>query len=456
MNKTKKLSIGKKITFWVGLVVSFIAIYEFIIEDIIVPPPPKMIETEELKMVESELIPDYSENPIKKHETLIDFIKESNTDICDRLLSIKDSIISNPNYRSIDYYVAPAGYGKSYFIPELIEIYLGKINIFKLELSEIVKSKKVQINCIPDLEVYDLSNGKKQIINKLPSFELTVEQFVQFIDTNKRVIIIDGIDEVHQETANSFLKVVDDWVSKQEKGYSVFKLGRPEAFYPFLNGTYFSQPENIDYRIFEKSMAPPCYSTYLDLQVRVEDYLKWYLKKYYNEQPTKKDIERVYNKLVEVLKKYPYLKYSMRTASNSGFIISKIYKNKLVIDNEQKLKETLFTNIMQRNSDSHNRPMLGSPEGFLYQRMLELIAIKYINDIDSTGWFEVGNSPIILVNDKIKYEFDVKKTLERSGIVDIEPISNRSSNKFRFEPFWLHRYLIEEYNKRIKQKATAL
>ena len=93
------------------------------------------------------------------------------------------------------------------------------------------------------------------------------------------------------------------------------------------------------------------------------------------------------------------------------------------------------------------------------------IAVKYLNDLNDDGYFEVDVSDNVLVLNRPKKKhvdvfgdisncseetlaFNIQQSLEFSGIIDIVPI-NENVKRYRFRPFWVHGFLVESRNSRI-------
>jgi hypothetical protein len=99
------------------------------------------------------------------------------------------------------------------------------------------------------------------------------------------------------------------------------------------------------------------------------------------------------------------------------------------------VKRFVYNSLLSRARDTHNRPVQGNIQ---YEVFLQEIAKRYASQVNpATGYFlvfrdEGGRSAAVRVSD----------VLDRSGLARLEPV-DFSQRKYRFEPFWLHRYLAE-------------
>ena len=236
-------------------------------------------------------------------------------------------------------------------------------------------------------------------------------------------------------------------------------FGRPEAFYPYIN-YHNKKRTSHDFQLLE-SMNPPNYKSYSDIKVRFDNWIAYAAEKR-NDPTILKDSVEIYAILTDYLDKYPYLRYSFLTAANSGNVIDyaiseQKLESKFGLNNEGVLREQLVGGILKRNKDTHKRPAKESLNHEEYEFMIAQIAAHYVfeDKVDENGWFIVGEEDElrIEINGK-RLKFKVRNVLDRSGLIDIRPTSTNFL-RYRFEPFWLHKYYLEIYNKEIEKRKTA-
>jgi hypothetical protein len=118
-------------------------------------------------------------------------------------------------------------------------------------------------------------------------------------------------------------------------------------------------------------------------------------------------------------------------------------------DTETELKDFLFEELLRRANDTHGRPLASDGR---YVCLLEEIATKYAqpsNLVGDTGFFNVSANDTVPVieNGRTVGEVFVRDVLDHSGIAVLEPASY-STAQYRFDPVWVHAYLVESRNQR--------
>jgi hypothetical protein len=118
---------------------------------------------------------------------------------------------------------------------------------------------------------------------------------------------------------------------------------------------------------------------------------------------------------------------------------------------ERVVMEEYLTAWLDRDTKSDNRPSASKPEYLdLYMRLFEQIAARYLTEgrIDDRGFFEVRPTDTVQVRYAGQdWDFPVRRVLNRSGLKHIDLLAP-GGPKYRFEPIWFHRLLVERYNER--------
>ncbi len=118
---------------------------------------------------------------------------------------------------------------------------------------------------------------------------------------------------------------------------------------------------------------------------------------------------------------------------------------------ERRFMNDFLATWLERDTRSDDRPSRLKPENFdLYLQFLEAIAVKYAaaDRIDQLGYFDVTREDQVVIQEKGKpIAVPVRPVLNRSGLVTVDPRSP-SSPRFRFEPFWFHRLLVQMHLER--------
>lgn len=85
----------------------------------------------------------------------------------------------------------------------------------------------------------------------------------------------------------------------------------------------------------------------------------------------------------------------------------------------------------------------------VYGHVLEQIAVRYAEEVDDEGFFLVGFEDNVSVPaGEGDVTVRVRDVLDRSGIAYLDPV-DFTTTRYRFDPFWVHAYLVEKWNQRI-------
>ena len=366
----------------------------------------------------------------------------------------------NEPYKSVSYLFGNAGVGKSFIKTPLKNIFPPKANTCTVNLEKKIRPGKVYGSLIkqtPQLSSSEVVLGTLPEIMEPGSFSfdcMLEDSKCSLISNNNHseVIIIDDLDEIHPNSSKFILESVDDYVEEaqkfnEKKSINFIILGRPEAFSKWLSDSHHKNP--INFKKF--CINGPQYTHKKDIDLMVLSYFMFRERK----MPPK----QLFNKVAEIIFSNNYLYHTTaNNLSNANFTIKRLHENQSYSENQ--LKNKLFTDFIGRNNSSHNRPAMTGEKGELQLRLFQNIATKFINKIDKNGYFEVDISDIVnVVTNNIDKQIDVlnisptcdvqtiafniQQTLEYSGIVEIEPVSEKAK-KYKFSPFWIHRFLVEK------------
>ncbi len=120
---------------------------------------------------------------------------------------------------------------------------------------------------------------------------------------------------------------------------------------------------------------------------------------------------------------------------------------------EREFMEAFFAAWLARDTRSDDRPSRLKPEHLdHYLRLLQSIAVKYAQPhrMDDQGYFEVAEEDDVVLEGA---SVSVRRVLNRSGLVNVDAKAPHSS-RFRFEPFWFHRLLVQMHNDQRDRDAT--
>jgi hypothetical protein len=123
---------------------------------------------------------------------------------------------------------------------------------------------------------------------------------------------------------------------------------------------------------------------------------------------------------------------------------------------ERAVMDAYFDAWLERDTKADDRPSNIKPEHLqLYLLLLERVAVNAMQrgTMDEFGFFPVPDDETVTVNYPAAdnpttirlVTFPVKRILNRSGLKYIDPRAS-GTPRYRFEPIWFHRLLIEKYN----------
>ncbi|NAS12283.1 hypothetical protein [Poritiphilus flavus] len=401
-----------------------------------------------------------------KTNSYLDHIKKSNSDFTSFLKEFNDSLTKNPNYTGVAYVTAPAGFGKSYFTKKWIEQELKDKKVGKIKVREDFVCGEQESRCFadslgyivtkqPDL-ISESKNGESKSLGHLYKYTFSLDSILhQYkFENNTDVIMVDDLDEVSDSTMNKYLKDFENIIEKgtyPDLNLIVF-LSRPEALVNYLSNTYRKNPK-VDkiYGLEQKTLQKPIFSTREQILDRINDWANWYQKEKLGRLIDDTERNHILTQVFNLYNKYDFIKLQLQIQSNSDFLFRGTIKNRINQNTEEnEIKTILFNTMVGRNSDTHLRPMLDSNEGVIYMEFLKEVVLNEINikEIsENEGWFIVNNNEKVSIDlDGATYTTTVKSLLNRSGLITIDPIDSKLS-KYRFEPFWIHEYLLNKTKK---------
>lgn len=401
-------------------------------------------------------------------ESYIEHIKVSNHAFNTFLKEFNDSLTQNPTYKGIAYVTAPAGFGKSYFTKKWLSDEIPNKNIGKIKVREDFVCGEQESKCFADSLNYVVTkrpdliaiaeNGQEKKLGYLYEYDFDLNRILEFykFDIGTNILMIDDLDEVSESTMNKYLKEFENIIEsdKYQDINLIVLLSRPEAFVNYLSNTYRKNP-NVDviYGLEQRTLQKPIFTTKKQIKNRIDDWADWYQKEKLGRPITNSEKNQMLKQVFSLYNSYDFIKIQLQIQSNSDFLFRGIFKKRIDENTqENEIKTILFNTMIGRNSDSHLRPSLDSNEGAIYMEFLKEIVLTQIN-IDeiarNNGWFIVNNNKrvSVAINGSV-YTTTVKSLLNRSGLITIDPMDSKLS-KYRFEPFWVHEYILDRTKKNI-------
>jgi hypothetical protein len=365
------------------------------------------------------------------YNELYQYLYESNRTFIEYLDSLEYISQKTNRHTGVTYLVGETGVGKSLF-SRIIKSRFG-IRFLRLPMHQLAREKysdyfdrKAELTDMAgDTTLSWLLDVKiKRQIN-FTDF-LRIAEFREFLSSDKIFLVVDELDELHPDSRQLILSLIDEFAQinntlRTFRFIHVFVLGKQELFHEYLKG------RKLNGQRFE--IYPPIYTSGHDLNVLKMDY-----ETYFDQNIPATAIEDV----KVLFRANPFLIPTMNNLFRSNFMISEA--GVLKDWDEVSIKNVLFERTLERIQDTHQRP---GPGNELYVRALQQVAIKYINKIDDQGNFEVSKTDTVRFRMDEKYwAFNVLELISNSGLIRID-LSNTEQNRMRFQPIWLHRYLVE-------------
>lgn len=358
---------------------------------------------------------------------------------------------------SATYILGAAGVGKSFVTRNWFDQFTGAA-LCSLELGTLFRQDAALLGAevveVPDLTTVD----ENVVFNELPSLrdpvELDFEALLRaggcYVDgALVPLVVIDGIDEVHDATSTAILAALDRFVLDGQAGsgfHHFVVAGRPEGFWSWLTDPARNEDNNAIVDRFE--LEAPRYRTAGDLEFRVLGYLDF--AKRLEDLEADGEVDAYVQSFIDAVAEYPFLTYSIGNLSVGNVVAEHAAPG--LDETEEELKADLFDDIVFRDSQTHGRPGADGEQADAYRRVLEDIAARYA-DVNADGTFAVRSEDAVdVTNDdgSVIGRVRVRSVLNRGGVAFLTSAS-ATATRYRFDPFWLHAHLIERRNQRLEQ-----
>jgi hypothetical protein len=382
------------------------------------------------------------------------YYEAKNPELVAHLSDIAERFRSDEMAAGATYLRGAAGVGKSFATRNLTDAFAEEEQC-GVELADLFAAAPEDLGFEVELAADLVTLDTSTVFNELPKvsepndFELSLLLEAAGCYTDGRLaplIVLDGVDELHDETSRLILEAVDDFLLEQAADNTSFVhfliSGRPEGFSSWLTAP--ERTEENSEIVEQYDLKPPDYTGAGDLEYRVRGYLD-----FAKDPPlAEEEIQQYIQSFKEALKSYPFLSYSIGNLAVGNIVIEQTAPD--LTFTEHSLKTAMFDDILLRNVGTHGRPGADSPLEGPYRGALEDIAARYV-EVDAQGRFSVRSEDTVEV-----FEDDgtslgllrVRNVLGRSGVAFlIDP--GTKTTRYRFDPFWLHAHLIERRNERL-------
>ena len=420
------------------------------------------------------------------HDDLAAYYFAANPQLCERLEAAKRAF-ENPSkkglpYRAMTLIAGDAGVGKTFLKGQVFSGKYPKDAVFKFDIREMYeKWQQADIATLkPDLcdgGAYSTRCRRLSDATTRPLYTLLASKTAAFY-------VVDSLDELHPDDYLNSLRQIEDFVtnSKQDFIHAVV-FARPFAFLDYWQQRS-PQSDAVDVALF--MLAPPQLRTTGDMLVSNWNYATYKFKPQWKspegkEQPlslqdyaaweqagfdrtgrfAKIACEANREITPEVIGAFmQYAQQSRVVGATLYNLAGNSLSREIVADrtsrglpfNEREFMDAYFNAWLERDYASDKRPSPSHPEYLdLYVQLLESIATRTVEDelVDDQGFFVLEPDDRVEVeHDGAKHSFPVQQVLNRSGMKHLDPRQSGPA-RYRFEPIWFHRLLVERHNERM-------
>lgn len=416
----------------------------------------RRIDTSQLVKIEKALLTDSTET--RAINDYFEIITETNMDFITYLKMMKDSIQKNPAYKTIAFVDQASVYNKSEVVKKLIKKTLKDTSVCALELENITKldsSFVAQYTEAPEFVFYSEEKKDSLVLGTTYDYVPKLNELMMSERyKDKKVVIINGLDDQSKNTVNNYLEEIKIATQKNYfKGRNlIVVIGKPEIFSDFFSNPYFKVSDfNVDliYGI-GKNIPMPVINSDERIKELVYNWTYWFGKEKINRAFTEQQNEMLYQNVVKLINKYPFLRSELSTYVNQDVILQAVYLQSITATStEEEIKQVLFDKMLTRGFITQNHKRLEVDEKNIYEKILKKMAKHVLikKELINNGWFFVSGKETLPIKHKgKKYIIPVQEVLVKSNLAQMKP-NNLNPQFFRFEPFWLHRYLVEKNNK---------
>lgn len=356
--------------------------------------------------------------------------------------------------RGVTYVMGGAGVGKSFAMRNLGDF--PEAEQCAVDLTELFTTGAASLP-FAVVQAPDLATVDGQVVfNELPAMaDPTAFDLPSFLTavgcevtgTFLPLIAVDSLDEIHAASATAILKAIDQFLLADAPGAGPFirfvVAGRPESFNAWLTDPGRTEDNSAIEDPFV--LSPPRFQTAGDLDYRIREYLE------YTSQlaglEASGQLEAYIASVSNAVAANPFLTYSMGILSVGNIAIE--HTKPGADEGEEQIKIGLYDDIIERATATHGRPDAGSALAGPYLRLLEDLAVRYL-DVGDDGVFEVLSEDRQQVFDDsgaLLGEVRVRDVLDRGGAAFFTS-AFAADTRYHFDPFWVHAHLVERYNQR--------
>ncbi len=453
------------------------------------PAPPRTLDTQRLRIIERNVLTTRLVPGPPQHGSLVEYFMASNSELVYRFRRAREVYErGEPRpFRMVTLVAGTAGIGKTFLKQEIFSRDYPAPDVCRFDIRQLYAQWKEQGKALdkPDLHAQDI------VLNTLPAlrdnswpglYEYLREQQAAFY-------VIDSLDEIHPDDYVAVLDQIERFAFESDQPFlHIVVLGRGLAFRDYWQkkAGYFPS-----WKLNLYMLEPVDFRTTGDLLVSswnhhrffhelswsdegageftLQDYMDWAEQDFQRSgrfeqvRTTPPDAvdARVEKTLAELAQEHAYINSVLCNLAGNA-ILRGILRERVLAGlpyDEQAIKRAYFDAWLKRDTKSDNRPSEAKPEHLdLYMRLLEGVAVKYLreNRLDERGFFVVSEDEWLEVAyHGQKLVFPAHRVLDRSGLKYIDP-RTPGPRRYRAEPIWFHRLLVDLHNERLRAGAREL
>jgi hypothetical protein len=446
------------------------------------------LSTQWLQEIEANVLPPVLVEGPWQHEELPDYYLAENLELAfrfERARNVFESGQPRP-YRTVTLIAGDAGVGKTFLKKRVFSKEYPAKEVCRFDVKDLYEIWESQgkVGPKPDLFCGDT------VLCSLPALRDTKWQglYDYLRQKSASFYVIDSLDEVHPDDYVSLLEQVDRFALKSDREFvHAVVLGRGIAFRDYWEKTSGHFPTS---RLNLYMLEPPDHKTTGDLLVSswnyhrfahklrwhsdpesdfsLHDFQQWATQDFAREgrfqdvacSPQDAIDARSEAALTRLVTSYRYPQSAFRNLAGNSFlreIVSQKVREGVGYDERAIMKE-YFEKWLVRDTKSGNRPSPANPHHMkLYVHLLEEIAARVLREkrLDSYGFFRLHDQEMIQCNyEGRQMSFPAHRVLNRSGLKHLDP-RTPGARRYRFEPIWLHRMLVDSYNRRAVSTTHA-
>lgn len=453
-------ALGVLHTLWLAACQGIVGDYSLEPPDTTTPPSPVVVTTLDTKALceleRQQFSFDIDVEDDRQLPKLESYYERANPGFVAHLQQLAELWSADAEHGGVTYLEGAAGVGKSFITGNALGAFpleaQCEVNLPSMFL-ERANELEFEVVSTPDLTTVD----GEIVFNELPNLssaatfdlrQLLVAARCVDGDVSSPLVMLDGIDELHDAAARAILSAVDRFVLQEDyapsRFFHIVVVGRPGGFASWLTDP--ARTERNTALVDRFDLVPPRYETAGALRFRALGYLEF--SDQLDRLTADDQLEPFIARFQQAVIQHPFLTYSIGNLAVGNVVIDRTGNGN--VDDELELKAGLFDDILLRNARSHGRPGAGSRRDAEYRRILEAIAVRYA-DVSASGTFAVGSGDTVeVIGDDGEQlgEVRVRHVLNRGGVAVLTNASS-TATRYRFSPFWLQAHLIELYNERV-------